>query len=151
MSKISKKSKDVSSRISHEDSKQPEPRSKKLPKEDVATTYAEAVLKSSSSVTANISKTPRGRCMLVTFSGIDDVAITSFVFGQDCIVISAVDTSTDAPLFDTLKRTYGSVETAAKFIRLAFIKGKQKAAKAVPIKPSKAAFANKENNSQVEA
>lgn len=107
----------------------------KLPKEEVAKIYAEAVLRASDSVLADIAKTGRGKCMLVRFSGIKSYDVLAFVFSQDCIVVSAEHIGDGAPLFNMLKRTYDSVETAAKFTRLAFIKEKEEAAKTVPTKP----------------
>lgn len=136
MPKADKKStQQPASRITFSNGKAEKVAITKLPKEEVAKAYAEAVLRANDSVLADIAKTGRGKCMLVRFSGIESYAVLAFVFSQDHIIVSAEYTGSEAPLFNTLKRTYDSVETAAKFTRLAFIKEKEEAAKAVPTKP----------------
>lgn len=114
------------------------PTAPKVSKEDAAQQFAEGVLKAGESVTANIKKTTKGRCLVVEFGGLpqEGLSVTAFVFGGDHIVIGGeVVGNESTSLYNQFKRTYDSVEGAAKFMRLAFLKNKEDAALQVPIKP----------------
>lgn len=129
---------DVTSRITFGSKAQTaEPLAPKITKEDATQQFAESVLKASDSVTANVRKTAKGRCLMVEFRNLEpqSLLVTAFVFGGDHIVIAGELTErVDTELYNQFKRTYSSIEDGAKFMRL-LIKRKIEAALKVPVKP----------------
>lgn len=135
--KTTKKSDDVSTRITRVQTQtQTDPVERKS-KEDASEDLVKLVLSASTTATANIKKSGKGRCVIVEFSGLSGCSsCTAFVFGGASMTIVA-ETDPTTNVFNMCKRAYDSVENAAKFIRCAFIKDKIKIAVAVPVKVSR--------------
>ena len=147
-SKFKGKSVDVESRISRVSKPQTEPTAK-ISKEDAAEEFVKQVLKASDTVKANIQKSGKGRCIVVDIEHTNADKLTALVYGgSGIIVIAERDAGTN--MFDISKHTYDSIENAAKFVRLGFIKGKMEQAMSVPQKQSSGRFGKKAEASSLD-
>lgn len=93
-------------------------------KEDAAEELAGLVLKASDTVSANIEKSGKGKCVVVEFTGTKHVArVTCLVFHGASITVLAEQT--EQAVFNMSKHGFDDVDQAAKFVRCAFVKDKQ--------------------------
>lgn len=107
----------------------------RISKEDATQSFAEAVLNACELARAEVRAVKK--CIVVKFSNLpSDAVVTAFVFGGDHIVVSA-ESNDPTVLYNSMRRTFATVEYASKFVRCAFIKDNVELALKVPCKPPK--------------
>lgn len=126
----------IESRITRGSKVQTAPVARKT-KEEASDDLVQQVLKASEKLAANISKSGKGKCVVIEITGCQELSkLTCLVFNGSGITVIAEKDPKDA-IFNVAKRNFDSVENAAKFIRCAFVKSKQQIALCVPTKATK--------------